>query len=392
MRSSRPSIVLLAIASGLSPFGMAIVLPAIPNVVERFGSDYAIVQFIVSAYLLGLAISQPLSGFLCDRFGRRPVMLIGFSAFVVASVGCAWAASLPQLIGMRFVQALGVSTGTVVSRAIIRDTYSADVGARAMSFITIGLGVAPVVAPMFGGWLDAAGGPRAIFLATAACGVIVLAGLVFRLAETRDASVAGPRWGDWFGSYARLLGSRPFLGYTLIYGFVQGSFFSFLAVGASVFEADFGMSAQTFGIVWGVMAVSYVVGALLGGRLSVSAVSEYLLPVGMLATLAFGWLLGLSIFLVGVHPLTLLAPMVALMMLSGAVTPIVMAGAVYHHPDIAGTSAGLSSALGLVIGSSFTIASGFLYSGDFLPVAVLIAGAATMTAASWLLVRGYASG
>ena len=291
MTTGKPSVVLLAVSAGMSPFGMAILLPAIPGLVDRFDSDYATLQFVVSAYLAGLGLSQVVSGFLCDRYGRRPVVLIGYAIFVAATIGCALAGSLAELIGFRFAQALGVSTGTVASRAIIRDTFAADVGGKAMSYITIGLGTAPVIAPMLGGWLDAAGGETAIFVATAVVGSIVLILLATGLTETRHEDDPVPELSAWLSSYTRLLRSSVFLGFTLVYGFVQGSFFSFLAVGASVFENDFGLSASEFGVIWGAMAIAYVIGASLGGRLSVSAVSEFVLPVAVLLTPVGGLLL-----------------------------------------------------------------------------------------------------
>jgi len=393
MPDRKPSIVLLAVAAGMSPFAMAILLPALPVIVERFETDYAAAQFVVSAYLVGLGLSQLATGFLCDRFGRRPVVLTGYVVFVAASLACIFATSLAQLIVLRFLQAAGVSTGTVASRAIVRDIFEAEMGAKAMSYITIGLGTAPVIAPMLGGWLVASGGLRTVFAATALLAATMLLVLVFRLTETRNSAEARPEWSSWLANYARLLTSRPFLGFTLVYGFVQGSFFAFLAVGAGVFERDFDLDLTAFGVIWGAMAVAYVVGATLGGRLSVSSISEYLLPGAVLATPIGGAALYLLVLLAGVTPATVLTPMVCLMVLSGIITPIVMAGAVYQHPRIAGTAAGMSSALGLMIGSSFTVAAGFVYDGRFQPVAALMLATTCLTLGSWLLIpRVRASG
>lgn len=386
MSDRKPSIFLLAFVASLSPFAMAIVLPALPAMVERFDTDYAEAQFVVSVYLVGLGLSQLMSGFLCDRFGRRPVAITGYVVFVATSAACIFADSIAALIPLRFLQAAGVSAGTVVARAVVRDIYSQDVGARAMSYITIGLGTAPVIAPMLGGWLSAGGDMAGVFQATTAVGVIALILILFQLPETRDANQPPPRWSSWLSSYGVLLGSAPFMGYTMIYGFVQGSFFAFLAVGASVFEVDFGLDARAFGIVWGLMATAYVVGATVGGRLSTGRFAQYLLPAAVFATPAGGIAMFALVNLLGTTPATVLIPLAALMVLSGVATPQVLAGAVYQHPALAGTAAGLSSAIGLVIGSSFTVASGFVYDGRFEPVATLILLTTCMTAAGWFLI------
>lgn len=388
MTRRRQSIALLALASGMSPFGMTMILPALPYISERFDADYALVQLVVSGYLLGVALAQPVSGFLCDRFGRRPVIISGFAIFVLASIGCALATSLPELVAFRVLQAVGASAGPVASRAIVRDTYTAEMGANALSWITVGLGVAPILGPMVGGWLLSVAGLHAVFLLSAGIGTVLLVAVTANLKESRSATDRAPRLGEMLGNYGRLLRSRPFIGHTLLFGFIQGSFFAFLAVGAAVFETSFGVGPTVFGIVWGGMAIAYVFGALLGGRLSISTLSASVLPTGVFLTFAGGLLMLLLVVTLGVTPATVLLPLVGLMLITGALTPIVMNGAVEHHPDIAGTSAGLSNALGLVVGNLFVITSGILYTGNFLPVAVLIAISTTLTAASYFVLRG----
>lgn len=390
MNTRHPSVALLAVVSGLGPFGMAILLPALPAIAQQYDQGYSQVQLVVSGYLLGVALAQPISGFLCDRFGRRRVILIGLSIFIVASIGAAFASSLTELVAYRMLQASGVSAGTVVSRAIVRDVFAVAQSTQALSKITMGLGIAPVVAPMVGGWLIGLGDMRFVFLFSAVIGVITLCSVALKLPETLSASAPKPALG--ISHYTRLLRSRPFLGYTLIFGFVQGSFFAFLAVGAAIFENSFGLDAATFGLVWGGMAIAYVLGAMAGGRLSTSGVSNRVLPVGVWLTLIIGLLMLAIILSVGVTKATVLLPMVALMAVSGAVTPLVMAGAVQHHPDIAGLSAGFSSALGLLIGNVFVVLSGVFYAGNFLPIAVLIAASTSLTAISWLIIPRGAGG
>ncbi len=378
---------LLGIACGLSPFGMAIIVPAMSNIADKFLADLSVVQFVVSAYLFGLATAQPVSGFLCDRFGRRPVMLCGFGLFVAASIACAFTTSLSNLILFRFFQAVGVSVGTVASRAIVRDTRNANQAAEAMSYIAAAMGIAPIVAPMVGGWLGVVAGHKGIFLLTAAIGVFVLAGMYAKLPETLNTNSKPLEWRDWLRNYKLLLRSGSFMGYTLIFGFVQGSFFSFLAVGASVFDSSFGIGAQAFGMIWGAMAIAYVSGAAVAGRVTRTIGTDRVLKYSVWMTLFIGWLLFAIIFTTEFSIAGVLAPMVLLMALAGSVTPAAMAGAVHQHPEIAGTSSGLSSALGITVGGLFTIISGVIYAGDFRTVALLIAVATTCVTASWLLVH-----
>ena len=382
-----PSIWLLGLSSGLSVFGMAIIVPSMQSIATGFDAEFSTAQFAVSAYLFGLAVAQPVSGVLADRFGRRPVMLTGFALFTLASLLCALAPSLSLLIGARFLQAISVSVGTVTTRAILRDTHDGERMAEAMSYIAAAMGLAPVVAPIAGGLLDANFGYRAIFLVTAVMGAVVFVAMARHLEETLPPGQKPRGARELLDSYRVLVRSPQFVGYTLIYGFMQGAFFSFLAIGASYFLSQFGIDAGSFGMIWGLLALAYVLGATLGARLTPRVGARNVMRASV-------WLLSLSgIAMLGVaqldtlSPVAVLAPLGAMMMIAGSGTPGAMSGAVQHHPTMAGTASGFSSAIALVIGGSFTIISGALYDGTLQPIAALIFVACAAAAASWLLAR-----
>ena len=149
----------MGVASSLSAFGMASVVPALPTLSRALETDYASLQFVVSAYLLGLGLFQPIQGLLCDRFGRRPVFLAGFALFGIASLFASLVSNVSMLVLARFLQAMGVSVATVVSRAIVRDSFEPGPAAIALSFITAVMGVAPVLAPLVGGVIAEVGAP-----------------------------------------------------------------------------------------------------------------------------------------------------------------------------------------------------------------------------------------
>jgi DHA1 family bicyclomycin/chloramphenicol resistance-like MFS transporter len=378
---------LLAVVSGMSSFALTIIIPALPTMAERYSASYGELQLLVSGFLLGLAIAQPLWGHLADIHGRRVVVLSGFAVFIAASLASLLDPALPTLVLLRVLQAVGASAGTVVSRAIIRDSFSEQDAARAMSWVSIGLGTAPIIAPMIGGALLLWGDPRYVFAVIAGIGALLWLLLFLQLEETLPADAQRPSWSGLLGSFRRLLACRGFLAYTGSYGFFQGGFFAFLAVGAAVFQDSFGLGPAVFGTVWGFMGFAYVFGAAAGGRISSGQRRPLLLPVSVLSALAFALLMLLLDALLGARPFSVLVPMFCMMLFTGAATPLVMAGAVYQVPGLAGTAAGLSSALGMVLGGLFTVLAGALYAGDFTPVALLIATSAALTTASWAVIR-----
>lgn len=212
---------------------MASVVPALPLLSRELHSDYAAVQFVVSAYLLGLGLFQPIQGLLCDRFGRRPVLLAGFTLFFVASLLASTATELWMLVIARFLQAMGVSVATVVTRAIVRDSFEPGPAATALSFITAVMGVAPVLAPFIGGLASDAVGWRGIFWLHATVALCVLLLLVSQLRETRPAGTVAMTFGNLLQGARVLVRQRGFLGHSLTYSAVSAGGFIFITIGAS---------------------------------------------------------------------------------------------------------------------------------------------------------------
>ncbi len=114
--------------------------------------------------------------------------------------------------------------------------------------------------------------------------------------------------------------------------------------------------------------------------------------IAVAITLVAGWTLTLLEVVIGVSLFGLLLPLAVLMAAAGGISPLSLAGAVNEHPEMAGTSSGLSSAIGIVFGGLFTVLAGIVYSGEFTPVAWLVALSTSLTAISWLLVRRAQSG
>ena len=381
---------LLGVASGLSPFGITMAVPVLTSIAAQFQAEFSTVQFVISAYILGLALAQPFSGFLCDQFGRRPVMLAGFAMFVVASALAAWVDSLAGLITARFLQAAGVSVGTVASRAVVRDTRGPRQTTEAMSYIAAVTGLAPITAPVLGGWLGLLGGYRLVFIVSAAMGLLVLVMMYRTLPETLDRSAAPPRLGRIMHNYLLLMKSRLFLGFSLMFGFVQGGFFAFMAVGAAVFQDDLGLAENWFGTVWGLMAVSYMLSAMASGRAVRFFGSARVMGIAIVIHIAAGFLLIIAAKM-GITAVNLVTGLTFVMASAGVIIPGSLAGAVNAHPEMAGTASGLSSALGLALGGSFTVLAGVLYQGSFASIAWLIVVSTSLTALSWLMVRRMAT-
>ena len=388
MQAKKPSNFLLGVASGISPFGMAIAIPPLESFAQLYQAPYSTVQFIISAYLLGLASSMPLVGFLSDKIGRRPVLLSCLVLFIAASIVCSTTDSLNSLIFWRIIQGVGASVGSVMSRAIIRDTNNASETARSLSRVTAIMGISPMIAPVIGGiGYQIFGSPNGIFIITAAIGVVVLIAILLKLPETRKVELTeSTNREPWSEKYRYLLGSKVFVGSSLIYAFTTGAFFAILAVASTVFYNDLGIDSAGFGFVWSCLTILYTISAFMGGNLS----SKYGLMKVLLAGVVLNVMAGIVFyFLVKTLDVTLISviiPLIILFFAHGFIVPMALAKAVSARPEIAGSSSGLSSALGLVIGGMFSVLSGLVFDGRLLPIALIVAVSTMLCGMSYLLV------
>jgi DHA1 family bicyclomycin/chloramphenicol resistance-like MFS transporter len=363
---------LLGCISGLSAFGMASVVPALPVLGKALSADAATAQFLVSAYLLGLGLCQPVQGLLCDRFGRRPVLLAGFSLFALASVAAVVADGLATLAVARFVQATGVSVATVVTRAIVRDTHGPEEGAVALSFITAVMGIAPIIAPIAGGLVTAQWGWRAVFWLHTAIALVLLTWMALALRESRPAATRAMTLRQLLAGFATLLHDRVFVAFTLAYSFISAGSFAFITVGAALFERLFAMHAAAFGTLWAALALAYLFGAAAAGAMSRRFGSRLIIERGLWLNVAAA-----VCFLFAALQATpmLVAFMLALMLqmaANGLVSPLCLAGCVSERPGLAGVASGLSSAVAMLLAMLCAAVSGVVFDGTAHPVAVLL--------------------
>ncbi|RZL63545.1 MAG: Bcr/CflA family efflux MFS transporter [Variovorax sp.] len=176
--------VLLAVLGMLGPFSIDTYIPAFSGIARSIGATPAEMQQTLSAYLFGFAFMNLFHGALSDSFGRRPVVLWGLAVFTLASLGCALAETIGQLVFFRALQGLSTGAGIVVSRAVIRDMFPPAQAQKVMSQVTIYFGVAPAIAPIVGGFLFVHLGWHSIFWFLVAVGVVLFAANYKLLPET----------------------------------------------------------------------------------------------------------------------------------------------------------------------------------------------------------------
>ena len=165
-------IMLLALLTALGPLSIDMYLPALPQMADEFGVSTQMVANTLPAYFLGLAIGQLIYGPVSDRIGRKIPLYFGLALYAIASLACVFATNEWALIAARIFQALGGCVGVVMARAAIRDRLDMQGSAQAFSSMMIVMGLAPILAPMFGAWILNFFPWQAIFISLAIIGVI----------------------------------------------------------------------------------------------------------------------------------------------------------------------------------------------------------------------------
>jgi DHA1 family bicyclomycin/chloramphenicol resistance-like MFS transporter len=249
------------------PLALDMYLPALPTLQVEFGASAARVQHTVSAYLFGMGLGQLAFGPLTDRFGRKRPLLAGLGIFALASAGCALAHSIDSFALLRFVQALGGSAGMVVIRAVIRDRFDAIQSARVLSLMMLVMGVAPILAPLAGGWLLVSGSWHWIFGLLAAYALLCVALAFFFLEESHPPRSRTPSLGHALASVLPLTRDRLFLGPNLVFIAAFGAFFAYLAAAPFVFIQFFRVPAEQFGWYFGANALGFISVSQLNRRL-----------------------------------------------------------------------------------------------------------------------------
>lgn len=381
---------LLVALSGLGPMSMQAIMPALPALATFFREDIAVAQLTISLYLVGLACSQLLVGPLSDKFGRRPVILVGLGLMVLSNVAGIFATTLPQLVAARVVQALGAASGLAVGRAMIRDLYDRDRAASMIGLVVGSMMIAPMIGPFIGGTLETVYGWRTIFWFLGLVSLVIFLWAWFILPETRRVQT-GPAAG--FLNDVRALAASPqYYGFVIAQALAAGTFFIFASGGAYVAIMQMGRSSAEYGAWFALGSIAYMAGNLSSSRLTPKIGSSRMIWIGLTIQI-IGSALNLTWGLVGlnVYPSWFFITQMIVAYGNGYVMSNLAAGAVSVRPQAAGTASGITGFVQMAIGAAAAQAMSYVVatatSAMPLAVAMLVLSAASI-AAFYAFLRG----
>jgi DHA1 family bicyclomycin/chloramphenicol resistance-like MFS transporter len=388
--AATPSMARLALMLGafvaLGPLTIDMYLPALPTIRQQLGTTSATVQLTLTGTLVGLALGQLVIGPLSDTLGRRRPLLAGTALHIAASLLILVAPNIAVLGVLRVLQGVGTAATAVVALAIVRDLFDGRAAATMLSRLFLVMGVAPVLAPTIGGEILRFTSWRGVFAVLAVYGVVVLVLGTVALRETLPAE-RRHHGGitDSLRTYGLLLRDRRYVGLIVVAGLTIAALFTYVSGSSFVYQQQFGLDEQQFGLLFGAGAVWLISATQLNpvvlrwwspAQILVTATVAGTLASGVLLTLAAtgtGGLVGIAV------------PLWAVLFAAGLALPNAPALALAEYGESAGSAAALLGAVQFGVGAAVSPLVGLL-GNDALAMGAVIVAALLLAVAVLLVV------
>lgn len=365
------TILILGLLTAFGPLSIDMYLPALPQIASDFNVPLASIQLSLASFLVGVAIGQIFYGPITDRWGRKKPLYVGLITYAIASFLCASTFDAHGLIVYRFLQALGACAGMVITRAIVRDLYKSHESARVFSMLMLIMGVAPILAPVLGGFFTSTLGWRSIFWTLMGVSLVALICVYKFLPETHRPDM---KYGlkDIFRNYVGIFKDRNFTGYTFSMSLVYAGMFAYITGSSFVFISHYKLSPAQYAWVFGMNAFGLIAFSQVNGKILrkltpqeilkkvfpfVSLFSLLILTVGLFDGPMWAMCLGLFLFIASM----------------GLVAPNSSACALAYQGKHAGSASALMGTIQFTVAGIVSSLVSHFHNETILPMSAIIA-------------------
>ncbi len=259
-------LLMVGIVSAFGPFVTDFYLPSFPSLMKYFCTTASRVQLSLTFSMIGLAVGQLIIGPISDKYGRKKPLIASLVIFCLSTLGCLYSDDIHVFIAFRLLQGLAGAGGVVVSKSIATDLYEGRQLAAFYSMLSSVQGLAPICAPVLGGFLMAITDWKGIFWVLLTIGILLIIGLLFFTESlSQDERINGGILST-FALYKPVVGNTLFMRYVLVQAFAMGVMFSYISASPFIFQVHFGASPQVYGLCFGMNAVAIMVGSLMVGK------------------------------------------------------------------------------------------------------------------------------
>lgn len=371
-------ILILGLMTAIGPFSIDMYLPAFPDIATSLHTTVARVTLSLSSFFIGISAGQLLYGPLLERFGRKKPLYVGLCVYLLASIGCALAASVNALIVLRLLQAVGGCVGMVASRAMVRDLFEVKENAKVFSMLMLVVAVSPIIAPTLGGYVTAVLGWRYVFAMLIAIGIIILTCVYFYLPESKK-----PDRGfslkplPILKNFTGVIVHPQFYTYALTAAISAAGLYAYIAGSPHVFMELFHVTEKQYGWIFALIAMGLIGASQVNSLLLKNYTSEQIIKIAltcqsiigvtMVLFTIFGWAdLFVTIFLIFIFLCT-----------QGFVFPNASALSLASFGHNAGSASALMGAIQMCIGAGTSGLVSLLQNHTALPMTGVMACCAT---------------
>jgi DHA1 family bicyclomycin/chloramphenicol resistance-like MFS transporter len=378
---------LVSCLSGLVPLTVDIFLPAMPSIAGELNAPISDVQFSLATLNLGIALGHLLYGALSDRYGRKPVVIGAMAIYTLTAIACLLVASSGAFVWLRFLQGLAAACSMVMSRAIVRDRYDGVEAARMYSYMFVAGALAPILAPIIGGYVTASYGGMATFYVVSAAGVAITLLFVGKFDESYPAGLRAVHRAELPGRLADLWHSSDFVLYTLVTTATFFGLFAILTGLSPTLIGVLGVSPTTFGYMFATVMLGNFVASYIAGRIVDRVGIDRMIVIGAAVCLAAGALLVGTTMTGIVTAWGIVGGACAFMVGFALINPAASAGAMSPFARMAGRASMIMGLLNMGAGAAMSFIMGLAHDGTHRPLITAIAASALLVFVLALAIR-----
>jgi len=372
-------ILVLGVLSAIGPLSIDMYLPAFKNIASALQCSQEQMGYTLSSFFFGICVGQLISGPLLDHFGRKNVLYIGLSIYVISSIACAFSTSVEALVIFRLFQALGGSVGMVAPNAVIRETFEEKERPKIMSMMILILGVSPILAPSLGSLLLTLASWKAIFLVLAGILLLIIFLIKSWLPEKTNREHGGAfQISTILKAYKSLFKEKEYLIFAFTGAIGAGSIFTFVGGAPLTFLTYYGVSESKFGLLFAIVAS----GIISASQLNRVVLKKYNSLQVLRVTLPTQ--LGLALILSVLSKLNLLTMELNIFLLF-----LIMGCQGFNFPNVAtlalrpfhrgaGTASAMLGSIQMAWGAVCSVLVGLLFDGTPFTMAIIILGCAAL--------------
>lgn len=364
--------VILGFLTAVAPLSIDMYLPSLPFLAKDLHASTSVAQLSLTACLVGLAAGQLVAGPISDARGRRMPLLIGTGLYIVASILCAFTTSIYALIGLRLVQGFAGSAGIVIARAVVRDFFEGHEMTRFFALLMLVNGVAPIAAPILGGQILRFTSWHGVFFVLTLLGCLMFMSVLFGLPESlpKDRRHTGGIK-QTLTNMSELSKDRAFMGYALTIGLIFAAMFAYISGSPFVFQGIFGVSPQTFSLIFAANGLGIILAGQAAGRASLRFGETRTLVTGLSIAGTAG-ILFLLVIVLQTGIFGVLVPLFFVVSMIGVVGTTATSLAMQAQGSRAGSAAAFIGVPQMILGALVAPFVGVMGSHADLPLGLLI--------------------